>query len=190
MEADCLVREPRVYKLFTIVVRFWCCDVRFECGLGEGFCDLRWWCLCLLFCSVAGDGLELEGDVLVVADGLDGGSLFGGDVVVSEIDTRQRPHVANVVSDKHGISGTQILTAEVKLYLLSAQTTEGGEVLLRLHDLHKLLGLLDWDMVLEEIEARHSPIILRIAVNNSSSTSGQMDMKMVPKRPQPRCYAP
>ena len=67
--------------------------MRFEWGLGERICDLRWWCLCLLFCLVACDGRELEEDVLVVVDGLDGGISFGGDVVVSEIDARQRPIV-------------------------------------------------------------------------------------------------
>jgi hypothetical protein len=52
-----------------------------------------------------------------------------------------------------------VLTAEVELCLLSAETTEGGEVLLGLHDLHKLLGLLDWDLVLEEIDGRYGPIV-------------------------------
>jgi hypothetical protein len=41
----------------------------------------------------------LEGDVRVVADGLDGGILFGGDVVVSEIDTRQRPHILWIIAN-------------------------------------------------------------------------------------------
>jgi hypothetical protein len=51
-----------------------------------------------------------------------------------------------------------VLTAEVERCFLSAQTTEGGEDLLGLHNLHKLLGLLDWNIVLEEIDGRYGPI--------------------------------
>jgi hypothetical protein len=42
-------------------------------------------------------------------------------------------------------------------------------------------GLLDANIVIEEVYRRYDPVILWIAVNNSSSTSVQMDMKMVPK---------
>jgi hypothetical protein len=43
------------------------------------------------------------------------------------------------------------LVAEIKLGFLFAQTTQGDELLLGLHDLHKLLGLLDGDAVHEEV---------------------------------------
>jgi hypothetical protein len=46
-----------------------------------------------------------------------------------------------------------------------------------------MLGTFSAEPIAGEIQARHSPVILWIAVNNSSSTSGQMEMKTVPKRP-------
>jgi hypothetical protein len=44
--------------------------------------------------------------------------------------------------------------------------------------------LLSSDVVIADVELDQRPHILWIAVNNSSSTSGQMGMKMVPKQPQ------
>jgi hypothetical protein len=43
------------------------------------------------------------------------------------------------------------------------------------------LGLIDADLILEEIYRRYRPVVLWIAANNSSSTSSQMGMKTVPK---------
>jgi hypothetical protein len=72
-------------------------------------------------------------------------------VIAGQIEERHHPHIADVVGDKHSISGTQILTAEVEPSLLSAQTTKGSKVLLGPHNLHKLLGLLHRDGVPQEI---------------------------------------
>ena len=83
--------------------------------------------------------------------GSDDLSTFDAEHIRCKIEARHGPHVADVVGDKHGISGTQILVAEIKLGLLFAQTTQGGELLLGLHDLHELLRLLDRDVVLEEV---------------------------------------
>jgi hypothetical protein len=52
-----------------------------------------------------------------------------------------------------------------------------------LNDLLKGPTLLD--TVVADVELGQRLVILWIAVNNISSTSGQIDMKMVPKRPQP-----
>jgi hypothetical protein len=44
------------------------------------------------------------------------------------------------------------------------------------------------EVVVTHIQRGQRPIILWIAVNNSSSASGQMGIKMAPKRPQLHIY--
>jgi hypothetical protein len=93
---------------------------------------------------------DMEDGSSTFRSGNGGESAITTNIIGGKIQRRQRPHIADVVGDKHGISGTQNLPAEVELSLLSAQPTKGSEVLLGPHNLHKL-GLLNGDGVPQEI---------------------------------------
>ena len=61
-------------------------------------------------------------------DGL--GDVLGAlsaEAVAGEIEGRQRPVITDIIGDKHCISGTQRLLAEIELCFFPGQTAQGGE---------------------------------------------------------------
>ena len=74
-------------------------------------------------------------------------------LVVREIERSQRPHVLDIRSQENCIFSLQTLAAEIQFGLVHGQSAQGLQDWLGLLDLYELLGLLNRDVVLEQIYA-------------------------------------
>ena len=70
------------------------------------------------------------------------------------------PHVQDIRSQENCISSSQTLAAEIQFGLVHGQSAQGLQDWLGLLDLHELLGLLNRDVVLEQIYAGQQPAVL------------------------------
>jgi hypothetical protein len=107
---------------------------------------------------------SIRGTVLIAAEGLEGGmlledahegpGLLNADVVLEEVHRRYGPVVDDIWDKHNSIPGATHLAAHVELRLLAAVAAEGLEGGVLLEHAHKVLGLVNADVVQEEIHRR------------------------------------